>query len=341
MAYLSGYTTRKKLTIDHTKVGATLTDFPVLVKLTDARFDWTHANADGFDIRFTSSDGETLLKYERERHDGADYAEYWVKIPSVSSSVDTDFYVYYRTTDTADGADPTNVWDSAFKVVYHLKDLTTSTIEDSTAQNNDGAKASANNPAEADAQIAKGQDFSSDRIEIANKFLNGFAKLTVSFWIYADSAGTYNTVFSNWGSSNQNLTILFESDSTLYCSLTDPEGDGAGGYFGGALSAGWNKIDFVWDGGNGVLLYKNGVYVETVNGGGTMGVLRTTTHNLWIGGQDGFSRNFDGKLDETRFSNSARSAHWILASYHSEADSLLNYGAEEILATFIPQIIVH
>ena len=55
------YRTRKKLTIDHTKVGATLTNFPVLVKLTDSRFDWTHSNSDGFDIRFTASDGSTLL----------------------------------------------------------------------------------------------------------------------------------------------------------------------------------------------------------------------------------------------------------------------------------------
>jgi len=54
------YTTRKKLTIDQTKVDDDLIDFPVLVKLTSSNFDFSKANADGYDIRFTSSDGVTL-----------------------------------------------------------------------------------------------------------------------------------------------------------------------------------------------------------------------------------------------------------------------------------------
>jgi len=81
MAWLTGWTYRKKITIDETKVDADLTDFPVLVKLTSTNFDFSKARSDGYDIRFTSSDGTTLLKYERERHDATNQvAEYWVKI---------------------------------------------------------------------------------------------------------------------------------------------------------------------------------------------------------------------------------------------------------------------
>ena len=141
MAWLSGYSHRRKITIDNTKVDSTLTDFPVLVKLTSANFDFSQANSDGFDVRFCSNDGETLLKYERERHDSAnELAEYWVKVPSVSDSADTYIYLYYRTEDTADGADGENVWDSNHKAVHHLKDATTSTVLDSTSNNNDGTK---------------------------------------------------------------------------------------------------------------------------------------------------------------------------------------------------------
>ena len=63
----ANWTYRKKITINHTKIDSDLTDFPVLVKLTSANFDFSKANADGFDIRFTSDDGTTLLKFERER----------------------------------------------------------------------------------------------------------------------------------------------------------------------------------------------------------------------------------------------------------------------------------
>ncbi len=122
MPWLSGYVSRIKLTIDHTKIDENLSDFPVLVKLSSGNFDFSKSNSDGFDIRFTSDDGETLLKYERERHDNVgELAEYWVKIPSVSSSVDVDFYIYFRTSDTEDGADPTAVWDENFKGVWHSK----------------------------------------------------------------------------------------------------------------------------------------------------------------------------------------------------------------------------
>ena len=115
MAWISGWLYRKKITIDETKVDANLTDFPVLVKLTSSNFDFTKALSTGYDIRFTSSDGETLLKYERQRHDNINsLAEYWVKVPSVSGTVNTEFYIYYGNSGAADGADPTNVWDANF-----------------------------------------------------------------------------------------------------------------------------------------------------------------------------------------------------------------------------------
>ena len=41
MAFLSGYTTRRKITIDKSKIDSDLTDFPVLVKLTSSNFDFS------------------------------------------------------------------------------------------------------------------------------------------------------------------------------------------------------------------------------------------------------------------------------------------------------------
>ena len=93
MAFLTGYNTRKKLTISAALVDADLTDFPTAVILTSARHDFSKGNSDGNDTRFCSSDGTTLLAFERERHDSVNsLAEYWTKIPSVSSAADTDFY---------------------------------------------------------------------------------------------------------------------------------------------------------------------------------------------------------------------------------------------------------
>ena len=96
MSFLPGYTKRKKITIDHTKVDAT-TDIKVRVALTSGNFTWADTTDTGFDIQFTSSDGTTLLNFDRDYHDKPNsVAEYHVSVPSASSTVDTDFYMYFK-----------------------------------------------------------------------------------------------------------------------------------------------------------------------------------------------------------------------------------------------------
>ncbi|PIU55631.1 MAG: hypothetical protein COS89_06995, partial [Deltaproteobacteria bacterium CG07_land_8_20_14_0_80_38_7] len=52
-----------------TTLGETQTDSGATwVCTTNTSFDFAKSNANGYDIRFTQSDGETLLNYDRERH---------------------------------------------------------------------------------------------------------------------------------------------------------------------------------------------------------------------------------------------------------------------------------
>ena len=60
-------------------------------------------------------------------------AVYHVKLPTASSTSDTEFYCYYGKSDATDGADGENVWDSNYKVVHHM----TPDLYDSTANNHD------------------------------------------------------------------------------------------------------------------------------------------------------------------------------------------------------------
>jgi len=330
------YTTRRKLTIDHDLIDAALTDLPVLVKLTDARFDWTHSNADGFDIRFTEDDGETLLKYERERHDGADYAEYWVKIGSVSADTDTDFYMYYRTTDTADGADPTNVWDANYKAVYHMDDLTTSTIDDSTGVN-DGTKASADNPAEADGKIGKCQAFTDDYIDIGTGAMPDVT--TIETWINSstgntrtilawDSAGVHPNLMLEYVTDNKAI-IWFESSNYRYWDANSKLGDGE-----------WHHIAYVLTGyaaddTDDALFYIDGVaqnpsYTSIVD-------TPEAKVNAYIGGAGAYYY-FPGSMDEFRISDNNRTPAEIKADYNSGNDSLLTYGDEEEIGNTAPTI---
>lgn len=95
MAFLTGWTYRKKLSIDNTKIDSSLTDLPVLVKLDVGNFDFAKAELNGEDIRFTLSDGVTLLDFEKENYISGVEAFYWVNVPTVSAIADTDIFIYY------------------------------------------------------------------------------------------------------------------------------------------------------------------------------------------------------------------------------------------------------
>ena len=93
------YDNRKKITIQNANVDSDLANFTVYVDITADADIGAISNADGFDIRFTSSDGSTLLKYERESFaisDGIANGHFWVKTNLVTAS-STDIYIYYRT----------------------------------------------------------------------------------------------------------------------------------------------------------------------------------------------------------------------------------------------------
>lgn len=347
MSWLSGYTTRRKITIDYTKIDATLTDFPVLVKLTSSNFDFSKANSDGYDIRFTSSDGTTLLKYERERHDSTNkLAEYWVKIPSISSTANTDFFIYFRSLDTDDGADPTNVWDSNFKGVWHMKDLTTSTIEDSTSNNNDGTKKAANEPIQVDGKIAKAQSFDGTDDYITapdSSSLDITGSITLEALVKPDTVSGYRTFIIKGRTSssveNTNYALRQYTDdlnfyygyNTLWHVYAVSNQFSVGNWY-------YVAVTYTFGTGTSIKVYVNGVQQT---GSWTLGTgndpAQTNDISLKIGKiWDASSELFDGLIDEVRISNVARSAAWIKATYNSLNNSLLTYGAEETNANFFP-----
>lgn len=61
------WTYRKKITFDNSAQAENLVNFPVLVKLNSSRIDYSKTQDAGQDIRFTDSDGTTLLPYEIEK----------------------------------------------------------------------------------------------------------------------------------------------------------------------------------------------------------------------------------------------------------------------------------
>jgi hypothetical protein len=317
---------------------ANLTDFPVEVPIVADADIGAECLATGYDIRFTAADSITLLPYERESFavaSGEATGIFWVKTDVATAG--TYLWLYYGNSAAADGADPENVWDMYFKAVYHMNDVTTSTILDSTANDNDGAKEAANEPIEAAGKIGKGQDFDGGN-DVITTTLDPSTELgqefTIETWLYTEGQANYNGILGGHNTSG----ILFRYQDGTY---NFGYGGNGAGYFeekslGALAAATWAHVAVTVLGAAGgagtgyIKIYKNGAPLAS----------RTTDCTVFhetgfaIGRdhvEDGYNRHFNGLQDEVRASSVARSADWIAYEYANmnPADGGLTWGAEK------------
>lgn len=129
---------RQKLEIKSSQVDGTLTNFPVLLDetiLNNLNFDiWSIALNGGGDLRFSSDvNGNTRLACEVVSFDtGAQTAEIYVNVPSISAVIDTPIYIFYgragQTQPAAGAAFGRNAtWNSDYIFVDHMNNGTDST----------------------------------------------------------------------------------------------------------------------------------------------------------------------------------------------------------------------
>ncbi|MCX7818841.1 MAG: DUF2341 domain-containing protein [Kiritimatiellae bacterium] len=135
---LPGYAHRRVLTVNGALVSSPLTNFPVLVSLTDPFLMTKVQRPDGADISFTLPDG-TPLAHEIElfsRDSGRLVA--WVRLPLLASGTPTDFVIHYGHSSPPPPAyAPSAVWDDGFMMVQHLNEAS-GPVRDSTTNGNHG-----------------------------------------------------------------------------------------------------------------------------------------------------------------------------------------------------------
>ena len=347
-----------------TYTGVPLTWFSVTVTLSSTQmvkvFTELTSDDNRFKIAFTDTDGDWQLYGEIELWDTANQKVIihvsradW----EISDIENTDFYMYYDK-DHADNTDyigdkglagrdgpRENVWDDNFIMVQHNADETTSTITDSTRNNNDGTKKGAGEPASAAGKVGLAQDFDGtdnyiDVGKLASLFDDANSVATFEYICKPDASATKPYVFwtSNYmdehaqfrgfmdDAANANLiTFLVNigkwplNYSYIYSSAT-------------AISDGtWYQVSAVLNLGtlaNSLIYVDGAVKVTSTATAGTPPVVYPSLNsNFRIAGDATY--NFDGIIDEIRISNIARTAGWIKATYNSLWDTLLTYGDEE------------
>jgi hypothetical protein len=341
----------RTLTIDHTKVGASdSVDFPVLVKLTNASLATIAnggkvENASGYDIGFFLNAGlTTRLSHEARKYDPVTGTIiYWVKVPTVSHTVDTVIYMTYGDpTITTDQSDVAGVWSNGFVRDAHMGDgVTLSGAESVSGQNF----------AITGATAAAGEIHGAGSFDWAsNKYMKNTAPaattvpITFSAWVkLADTSFATNedrTIVSInktsasdgfWmGYFNQSGTILFRvaiQDATL------------SGYARGdaVIDTNWHLLHGIL-GANVAIdsrLYQDGSllgFTGSLYTGGSPTPAGLT--DTYIGGQfqntSTFYGAFKGLIEEVRIATVVRSADWITAEWNNQSSpsTFISLGAE-------------
>jgi hypothetical protein len=309
----------RRLVFDHGQVGGTLTNFPLLVRVTDSQLG-AAAAASGSDIHFLAADQSTALDYEIETFDAATGTLVaWLRAPSLDAA--TDFVLYLGYGDgKPDRSNPSSVW-SAHHYVWHLAQdpaaSGTGTIKDSAAHANgspQGAMTSSNS-----ISGVSGKGISFDGVDDCIAFTNdltGTGPSTIEAWVNQSpqSSGLGSAVLSLGSPMTNQARFLF--------SLELASGQTKVGFYGNdrtavSLATGaWSHLAWTWDSGMS-RLYVNGALVDgpaTINGANTAGTAGR------IGNSTFPSYNFFllGQLDEVRVSTTALSTAWISTEYNTQ-----------------------
>jgi len=112
MGVLAGWRYRRPITINNSNNSSSLTNYQILTTLdTASLISAGKMRSDGGDIRFTDSDGTTLLNYWVESGINTSSTYIWVKVPSIPANSTKTIYVYYGNPNATSLSNGDNTFD--------------------------------------------------------------------------------------------------------------------------------------------------------------------------------------------------------------------------------------
>ncbi len=347
LAYF-GWKFSRRLVLNTTASGAgisgNVTNFPVLVRLTQGNFAFSGAAAGGNDIRFAKADG-TPLAFQIERWDaGLMQAEIWVGVDTVFGNNGSQFITMHWGNAGASGtSDGSAVFDTlnGFQAVWHLQEPSGAIALDATANRFNGTPSNSA-PVATMGMIGTGKHFdgasqSFDMIGTGSSKLTFSEKghYSVSAWVYTDTL-TDSTAHLIIGKGHRNYYLKLFYDLTNgqqweFTEFHDRSGWEIANYLP-AVAKTWKCLVGVRD-GTSQYLYVDGQLVFTTNGYSVDDTLpRDTTSDVSIGRYLQFVAQynqgygfFNGAIDEVRIQSIAPGADWIRLCYmnQKETDALV------------------
>jgi hypothetical protein len=311
------WSSRIKFTVDYTKVGATLTDFPVYIDLSiipSTSSFWSNVKSDGGDLVATLADGLTRCSLEIVSIDTTNkIGELHFKAPSLSSTANTDFFLYYGNAtatqpSVASAYGRNSVWSNGYVGVWHMNEAN---AIDSSGHLAAGTGTGTTTSSPAKMGSARYFNGSSDTISIPAMNLNDDT-VTISAWIRRSGAqGNYDgIIFTRAGTSIAGIDMRTSTD----LGYTWNDANWATNMGITLADATWSNIALVLNDTNAAI-YLNGVSGTVDNTNNTAEAFDGITYF----GQDPLGgRFFNGDLDEIRINSNPLSSTWLTTSYNNQ-----------------------
>ncbi|MEO9966787.1 MAG: DUF2341 domain-containing protein [Reichenbachiella sp.] len=334
------YGYKKRITIDQTQVSGSsdLTDFPVLISLTDNDLRTTGnggnvENINGYDIRFTYANAVIWLNHDLEYYDpttGQIVA--WVRIPVLAYDEDTDIDMYYGNSAISTNPSTTSTYVD-YHAVYHLGQ---DNFADATANSYDGTNSGS---VDAAGKTGRSQQFDGTDIIELTSFPNLNTEFTISMWFNTTDDTHNGRLFSDDRNNTQGYALSFGDPGNQRVRSFSRGLPGAGiiDAVNTFTTGNWYNLVLVVDRSNeDRIIYVDGASsISDLSDTGTWGV---DVGNAAIGGEaaGGELSRFEGFIDEVKISSVVRSATWLATEFNNQNSpgTFISVGTEEVLSGF-------
>jgi biopolymer transport protein ExbB len=325
---------RRKISFDTTASGAdvkeNLSEIPILVRLHTGNFNFGNAKDDGVDIRFVSSDDQTLLKYHVEKYDTIDeMAALWVNVPKLSGGVSQEYiYMYYGNDEAMGGQGSKETYDGSQIAVFHFDELE-GMPQDSTMNENHAAVFLGGQGLPG--VVGNSVMFSggTDKIILEEtptlNFSNGF---TLSAWVRISASQSDARLFSMTDGPAQ--LVVGIDDTKVYAGITGADESVVETDHTADLTLGsWHHVAVTGVAKDRIAIYVDGLQLSWVS---MPGELPDLEGELAIGATVDGENALVGEIDELQIAGVPRSSDWLRAFYASQGSDggLYGVGAEEL-----------
>ncbi len=289
---------------------ATEKEFPLLVRLTQDSFDFSQAQTNGNDIRFSTATGASLPYQIDEWNAEKGTASIWVRIPTLNGNERQEIRLHWGNPDAASESNGTAVFNESngYLSVWHMNDPVKDEVGTLRSENA-GTTCSMG-------IVGPARHFAGDQGifcgEKITTYPTGSSPHSSEAWFRTDKAK--GNVIA-WGNE--------ERQGKLVMQLRNPPHVSMDCYFSDANVKGkstlplseWIQVVHTYEKGNS-RVYVNGVLDGVAkNQSATLDV--KSPAKLWIGGWHN-DYDFVGDIDEVRMSKVARSADWVKLQYENQ-----------------------